>query len=63
MATPVPDGSGPGRPRLDPNDETRAVLIRAPASLWAAVDAAAEDRGQSRAEAVREAVELWLELP
>lgn len=52
---------GPGRPRLEPGEETRAVVVRAPSSLWDRVDEEASARGQSRAEVVREALGMWLE--
>lgn len=46
---------GPGRPRMDPDSETKQVQIKAPASLWDQVDSIAADRGETRAEWVREA--------
>jgi hypothetical protein len=44
--------------QLDPDSPTRAVLIRAPESLWERVRAA-DDR--PLAECVREALVEWLE--
>lgn len=52
---------GPGQPRLAPGEETVIVRFRAPEGLLEQLDAAAAARDQTRSEALREAVELWLE--
>jgi len=46
--------------KLDPDDITKAILIRAPSKLWEAMDAEAKRMGLTRSEAVRRALGYWI---
>lgn len=54
-------GWGPGRPRLDPVEETvRLGPLRVPASMRAGLEASAGRSGRSLSEEVRAALAAWL---